>query len=252
MSPTSRSRATPCSRGPTEHRQDPLSYRVWNGSAWTAAATITTPQPGAARQLRLAASRVRRDGAVVSNASSQDYALVWNGSSWGNAVTLAASGAGGDPPTSPRPTCSRAAGPGRPTGMSPRSQRSRSGTGPPGWRVRLPTRWRDGERALADATSHPGYRQRRLRGAHLQMVRSGSGRGMARLRGAQVGRPGVCDHSGRADLSGDGGRLRGLRAGSLATYAEGAIPRPIPHLDLGAEEWTAEQNGPDLGRSPTR
>ena len=33
---------------------------------------------------------------VVSNATSQDYAMVWNGSSWGNPQVLAADGTGND------------------------------------------------------------------------------------------------------------------------------------------------------------
>ena len=66
-----------------------ISYRIWDGAAWSNAQTITTPLSGEARQLRLAADPGSNELVLVaSNASSQDYALVWNGSSWGNSVTL--------------------------------------------------------------------------------------------------------------------------------------------------------------------
>ena len=74
-----------------------VSFSVWNGSSWSAPSTITTPIAGAARQLQLAASPDSDEMVlVVSNASSQDYALVWNGSAWGNAQTLSGAGAGND------------------------------------------------------------------------------------------------------------------------------------------------------------
>ncbi len=67
-----------------------LSYRTWNGTAWSAAQTITTPVAGEAVQLRLAADP-NSDSmilAVTGTPVENDYALVWNGSSWGNGVTL--------------------------------------------------------------------------------------------------------------------------------------------------------------------
>jgi hypothetical protein len=74
-----------------------LSYSVWNGSSWSAPATIAVPIAGAAHQLQLAASPISDEMVlVVSTAGSQDYALVWNGSSWGNAITLSATGTGND------------------------------------------------------------------------------------------------------------------------------------------------------------
>jgi uncharacterized repeat protein (TIGR01451 family) len=74
-----------------------ISYRTWNGSTWSAEQTITTPVAGAPKQMHLAAAPSGDEMVlVVSNASSQDYALVWNGSSWGNAITLSAAGSGDD------------------------------------------------------------------------------------------------------------------------------------------------------------
>ncbi|HEX5065660.1 MAG TPA: cadherin domain-containing protein, partial [Myxococcota bacterium] len=74
-----------------------LSYSVWNGTTWTAPQTIATPLAGQAQQLRLAASPDSDEMVlIVSNASSQDYALVWNGSSWGNGISLSATGTGND------------------------------------------------------------------------------------------------------------------------------------------------------------
>ncbi|WP_145391305.1 cadherin-like domain-containing protein [Stieleria neptunia] len=68
---------------------DGLSYRVWNGTAWSATNTISTPLAGEAEQMRFA-SDVGSDEMVlvVSNAANQDYALVWDGNAWGNAQTL--------------------------------------------------------------------------------------------------------------------------------------------------------------------
>ena len=74
-----------------------LSYRVWNGSTWSGAQTITTPLSGEPKNLRLVPDP-RSDSMmlVASNSTSQDYALVWDGSSWGNAVTLSSNGTGDD------------------------------------------------------------------------------------------------------------------------------------------------------------
>ena len=70
----------------------PLSYRTWNGSAWSAAQTITVPGSvaGEAYQMRLTASPVG-NGMILTVSPSNaaiDYALVWNGSSWGNSIAL--------------------------------------------------------------------------------------------------------------------------------------------------------------------
>ncbi len=68
----------------------PISYRVWNGIAWSAEQTITTPISGGVAQLELASSPSADQMALVANGqdSKVDFALVWNGSSWGNSVTL--------------------------------------------------------------------------------------------------------------------------------------------------------------------
>jgi signal peptidase I len=72
-----------------------LSYRVWNGTSWSSENTITTPQAGEPKQLRVAADPDTDEMVLVaSNATSRDYAIVWNGSSWGNSITV--DSAGGD------------------------------------------------------------------------------------------------------------------------------------------------------------
>ncbi len=66
-----------------------LSYRVWDGNAWSAVGTITTPVTGVFEQLHLAASpRSDQMVLVASNESSQDVAVVWDGSAWGHDLTL--------------------------------------------------------------------------------------------------------------------------------------------------------------------
>ena len=74
-----------------------LSYQVWNGSAWSGPFTITTPLAGEPKAMKLASHPYTDEMVlVVSNATSQDYALVWDGSSWGNAQVLASNGTGND------------------------------------------------------------------------------------------------------------------------------------------------------------
>ena len=74
-----------------------LSYRVWNGSTWSGPFTITTPLAGEPKAMKLASHPYTDEMVlVVSNATSQDYALVWDGSSWGNAQVLAPDGTGND------------------------------------------------------------------------------------------------------------------------------------------------------------
>ena len=66
-----------------------LSYRVWDGTAWSAEQTITCPLSGEPVQLYLAANPHSDEMVLlVCNAASDDYALVWNGSSWGSSMTL--------------------------------------------------------------------------------------------------------------------------------------------------------------------
>ena len=75
----------------------PISYRVWDGSAWSAEQTISTPVTGEAQQMRLAASPDSDEMVlVVSNDASLEYALVWDGSAWGNGVTLSSTSGGDD------------------------------------------------------------------------------------------------------------------------------------------------------------
>ena len=63
-----------------------LSYRVWDGTTWSATNTITTPLAGEAQQMRFAHDIASDEMVlIVSNAANQDYALVWDGDNWGNA-----------------------------------------------------------------------------------------------------------------------------------------------------------------------
>ncbi len=74
-----------------------ISYRVWDGAAWSSAQTITTPLSGEARQLRLAADPGSNELVLVAtNSAKQSYALVWNGTSWGNSQILDNSATGAD------------------------------------------------------------------------------------------------------------------------------------------------------------
>ena len=72
-----------------------LNYRVWNGSTWSAEASISEPLAGTPRQMQLASHPWADEMVlIVSDDTSQDYALVWDGSAWGNPVTLHSGGAG--------------------------------------------------------------------------------------------------------------------------------------------------------------
>lgn len=64
------------------------SYRVWNGTSWSAEQTITSTLAGQAQQIKLAADPHSNNVILqVVNAASHDYAIVWNGSSWSNGIT---------------------------------------------------------------------------------------------------------------------------------------------------------------------
>ena len=74
-----------------------LNYRQWDGSTWSGEISIPEPPGGTPRQMQLAAHPYSDEMVlIVSNDSSQDYAVVWDGSTWGNAVTLSAVGTGND------------------------------------------------------------------------------------------------------------------------------------------------------------
>ncbi|PON16856.1 hypothetical protein C2W62_16250 [Candidatus Entotheonella serta] len=74
-----------------------LSYSVWDGTAWAAVQSITTPISGSPRHLHLVASPQSNEMIlVVSDESSRDYAIVWNGTTWGNSQVLDSSGVGDD------------------------------------------------------------------------------------------------------------------------------------------------------------
>src|SRR5262249_30840224 len=68
-----------------------LNYSIWNGTSWTAAATIPAYTGVEPRQIRLASNPLAGSNEivmVVSDKNKVDRALVWNGSSWGNQVQL--------------------------------------------------------------------------------------------------------------------------------------------------------------------
>ncbi len=69
-----------------------LRYQVWNGSSWTAPASIAAYTGSEPKQMQLAANPNSDEMVLVINDSSEnDYALVWDGSSWGNLQPLASS-----------------------------------------------------------------------------------------------------------------------------------------------------------------
>ncbi len=66
-----------------------VSYRVWDGTSWSAEATITAPDAGIATEMRLAASPNSNEMVlIVSDDNSDEWAAVWDGSTWGNTVLL--------------------------------------------------------------------------------------------------------------------------------------------------------------------
>ncbi len=68
----------------------PISFRVWDGSSWSAVQNITVPNAGQAVELQLAADPTSDEMILIVCPQDAfiDYAMVWNGSNWGNAVTL--------------------------------------------------------------------------------------------------------------------------------------------------------------------
>src|SRR5262249_4068501 len=68
-----------------------LNYSIWNGTSWTAAATIPAYTGLGPRQSRQASTPLAGSNEIVmvgSDKNKVDSALVWNGSSWGNQVQL--------------------------------------------------------------------------------------------------------------------------------------------------------------------
>ena len=70
-----------------------LNYAVWNGTTLSAPAAVGGYAGGEPQYLQIAAKPGSDEMVlVVSDASSDYYALVWSGSAWGNAVTLETTG----------------------------------------------------------------------------------------------------------------------------------------------------------------
>ena len=66
-----------------------VSYRVWDGSTWSAEQTITAPNAGTAQEMRLVADpNSDRMILVVSDDGTDEWAAIWDGSAWGNTVVL--------------------------------------------------------------------------------------------------------------------------------------------------------------------
>jgi len=73
-----------------------ISYRIWDGSAWSADTTFVLPVSGEVRQIRIASSPLADEIVLIaSNSSSQDFVAVWNGDAWGDTLTVDA-GSGDD------------------------------------------------------------------------------------------------------------------------------------------------------------
>ncbi len=71
-----------------------LRYSVWNGSSWTAPASITDYGGSEPQHMHLEADPNSDEMVlVVNDGNADDYALVWNGSNWGNVLALDSSGA---------------------------------------------------------------------------------------------------------------------------------------------------------------
>lgn len=68
------------------------TYRVWNGSAWTATSTITLSVSTNCEWVKLVSDPTSDEIIMVvrdTTTGAVDYeALVWNGSSWGNSMTM--------------------------------------------------------------------------------------------------------------------------------------------------------------------
>lgn len=71
-----------------------LRYKLWDGNAWTAPASVAAYAGAEPKQIKLAASPVSGEMAlVVSDANSSDYALIWDGSTWGDADRIGSNSA---------------------------------------------------------------------------------------------------------------------------------------------------------------
>ena len=65
------------------------SYRVWNGSSWSGANTITTTSANNCNYISLASDPISDEIIVVTRDTGAAYeAQVWNGSAWGSATLL--------------------------------------------------------------------------------------------------------------------------------------------------------------------
>ena len=68
-----------------------LNYSIWNGTSWTAAATIPAYTGVEPRQIRIASNPLAGSNEIVITVTDKnevDRALVWNGTTWGNQIQL--------------------------------------------------------------------------------------------------------------------------------------------------------------------
>ena len=65
------------------------SYRIWNGSSWSSANTITTVSANNCDYIELASDPISDEVILVTRDTGAGYeAQVWNGSAWGSPTTL--------------------------------------------------------------------------------------------------------------------------------------------------------------------
>jgi len=68
-------------------------YIIWNGSSWTAPATIDIPTTGVIYWVKLTSSPISNQIALMTLDANADIAgIIWDGNNWGNAKTLTTTG----------------------------------------------------------------------------------------------------------------------------------------------------------------
>lgn len=68
-----------------------FAYRIWNGTGWSSAATVTTPPTtGVVKWLEIVQNPISSSNEIAMimlDANADVYGMVWNGTSWGNMST---------------------------------------------------------------------------------------------------------------------------------------------------------------------